>query len=412
MDSDDKSSDGDTLTERQEQALDLAKNAVKEIRKCNNTEPTTDDVFYNVILLMKLAKKFTDNSNISLLDIRPACSFLTEVFRKNECAFGRIKTLSDQQEKYFKLLDDTGTAIWTRAQSYEDCLFRANFWFANIQDPSEDLMDKLQNTFTITEIDSFLSTVQSEVKKLVSKTENKAVCQATAYVNLCCKIAILHSFVLWQAFCIMNRSALYQPGTRVVLDMINHSQSSNLNMLKCITEPEIQNAVFLSVFNITENENVKHFLQIQEIVTHLDKRFYEQTYKIQWVHSPDVHLKWNDKTETFCGSTKHIDKFQFQYIEGREFDNVCYIWNVSRSGNSYIGFGKDGYCRENSKKSKWKLISFGKDGKNRSFIVASAVWPDRFLYLNSAEGSVTCRENRKEDAKYVRKALWNILKVE
>ena len=94
------------------------------------------------------------------------------------------------------------------------------------------------------------------------KNWGKAARQATVYVNLCCKIANLQSFVLWEAFCIMNRSALYQPGTRVVLDMINRSQISNLNMLKCITEPEIQNAVFLSVFNITENEKVRHFLQI------------------------------------------------------------------------------------------------------------------------------------------------------
>lgn len=46
MGSDDKSSDGDTLTERQGQALDLAKTAVKEIKKFNNTDPTTNDVFY------------------------------------------------------------------------------------------------------------------------------------------------------------------------------------------------------------------------------------------------------------------------------------------------------------------------------------------------------------------------------
>ena len=43
MGSGDRSSDGDTSTERQGQV----KNAVKK-RKCNNTEQTTDTVFYNV----------------------------------------------------------------------------------------------------------------------------------------------------------------------------------------------------------------------------------------------------------------------------------------------------------------------------------------------------------------------------
>lgn len=81
----DKSLDGDNLTERQRQALDLANIAAKEIRKCNNAEPTTYDVFYNVIRLMKLAKMFADNPEMSILELRPACSFLTEVFRENEC---------------------------------------------------------------------------------------------------------------------------------------------------------------------------------------------------------------------------------------------------------------------------------------------------------------------------------------
>ena len=47
MGSDDRSSDGDTLLEGQGQV----KNVVKKRRKCNNAEPTTDDVFYNVNIL-------------------------------------------------------------------------------------------------------------------------------------------------------------------------------------------------------------------------------------------------------------------------------------------------------------------------------------------------------------------------
>lgn len=43
MGSDDRSSDGDTFTERQGQV----KNVVKERRKCNNLQPTNDDVFCN-----------------------------------------------------------------------------------------------------------------------------------------------------------------------------------------------------------------------------------------------------------------------------------------------------------------------------------------------------------------------------
>ena len=104
---------------------------------------------------------------MSILELRPACSFLTEVLWENECSLRHIKKLSDQQEEYFKLFDNTDT--WTKAISYEDCLFGANFCFANIEDPSEDLIDRLQNTFSEKEIASFLSTLQSEVKNLCQK---------------------------------------------------------------------------------------------------------------------------------------------------------------------------------------------------------------------------------------------------
>ena len=47
MGSDERSSDGDTFTEKQGQV----NNTVKKRRKCNDTKPTTDDVFYYVNIL-------------------------------------------------------------------------------------------------------------------------------------------------------------------------------------------------------------------------------------------------------------------------------------------------------------------------------------------------------------------------
>ncbi|XP_078325835.1 uncharacterized protein LOC111105304 [Crassostrea virginica] len=411
---DDNSSDGNTLTEKQGQALHLAKIAVEKIRKCNNTEARTDDVFHNVVLLMKLAKRFTVNPEMSILDLRPACSFLTEVFRKNECSLGHIKKLSDQQEECFKLLDDTSNNIWTEALRYEECLCGANSRFAktNFEDPSGDLMDRLQNAFSEKEIVFFLSTLLSEVKKLISKTERKTAFQATAYVNLYCKIQILHSFVLWQVCCIMNRSAHHQQSTKEVLTMINSSQKTNLEMLKCITEPDVKNAVFLSVFNITENENVKHFLQIQNIETYLDKRFYEQMYELQWSRSPNVKLVM--KTLAFrrdfgvYASTEHSNNFKFESVEGREFDNVCYIIVEPEKRHLYIGISSDGECKTHPSKNahgvEWKLMSFGMD----IFILASVDWPDMFLYLNPTTEKLKGTKNME---KVKSKGMWKVVSV-
>ena len=45
---------------------------------------------------------------------------------ENECSLEDIKKLSDQQKKYFKLLDDIDKDQWNRAERYEDCLLRSN----------------------------------------------------------------------------------------------------------------------------------------------------------------------------------------------------------------------------------------------------------------------------------------------
>nr|XP_022295214.1 uncharacterized protein LOC111105304 isoform X5 [Crassostrea virginica] len=411
--SDDKSSDGDTLTERQGQALNLAKNAVKEMRECNNTGATTDHVFYNVILLMKIAKMFTDNPDMSILDLIPACSFLTKVFRKNECSLGHIKTLPGQQEECFKLLGKTDKTICNKVLRHEEYLLGTNLYLADLKDPSEDYTDRLKNILSDEEIASFLSTLQSEVKKLISKPKEKTACQATAYVNLYCKIQILHSFVLWQVFCIMNGSA-YCHSSEKVLAMINSSQKTNLEMLKCITEPETKNAVFLSVFNITENEHIKHFFQIQNIETHLDKRFYERKYELQWIRSPDVKLVM--KRLTFKSAfgvyalTGQSNHFKFESVEGREFDNVCYIMVELEERPLYIGISSDGECKTHVHQIKkadgvrWKLMSFGMD----TFILASVDWSDMFLYFDLTNRRL---KGTRDTEKVINRGIWKIVSV-
>ena len=54
------------------------------------------------------------------------------ISEKNECSFEDIKKLSDQQENYFKLLDDIDKDQWNRAVRYEDCLLRSKYIFAII----------------------------------------------------------------------------------------------------------------------------------------------------------------------------------------------------------------------------------------------------------------------------------------
>lgn len=415
MDSNRKSSEEAALKERQEKALNLAENAVSNMIFSNDTEATHDDVFKNVEILMKVARMFRETP---ILDLQQACSFLSEIFTKEECLLENIEKLSGQQDSYSKRLTDTDKSLWTKVVGYEDSLKEANLFLSNMKEGTcEDLLSKIKNDYSEKDIAQFLSTLKSEIEDLISKSEIKTAYQATAYINLYCKIAILHSFVLWQVFCILNRNVHQHSNTELVFFTVNRSRASTLNLLKCITKPEVKNAVFLSVFDIKENLNVRSFLEIQGHEIHcLDKGFFDKKYEIKWdVPQTSVCLEMKNASFKIWGSTRNSDHFKFESVEEQASANVCYISSTRwpKSVYTYIGITEDGSCEACKKDSstykvKWKLISFGKDERDKKIMLASVDFPNRFLYLDSEGKHVRGKRNFE---KVKQKGLWKLVEV-
>ena len=368
------------------------------------------DVFSNVKHVLKLVNLITNNLNASNLELRATCSFLSTLLQKNQYSLNHITKLSNQRTAYSQNVD-TSSDVWTTAVSQETSLLHSNSYLTNMnKDASSDVINTLQEHISEKDIVKFLSTLQSRTNELIRESEVKLARRACAYINLYMKIAILHSFVLWQVFCIKLRSAYDQSSTRGVLSMITNSRISTFDTLKCITNPNIKNSVFLSVFHYTENENVLHFLQIQGIEPFVfDKHFYDHAHYIERVSPPCLKLQMAPLRFGIYGTkTNEGCEFIFELVNGRELDNVYYIRSAHREWeNYYIQMNKNRSCVavENRPKlgGKWKFIPLEPGKKHPTFIISSIDWPDLFLYLNTGEA-----RGRTDSNEVKEKGIWKI----
>nr|XP_022292574.1 uncharacterized protein LOC111103528 [Crassostrea virginica] len=393
------------------------KHAVLNITNCIDADTGMDDVYKNIQDVLRIGTIISQNLKSSIAEVKVTCSFLSVVLQKEQYLLKNIKRLDDD-ENYSELLHE-----WKSAVGLEESLLHSNTYLTHITDgTSKHVVDTLQNLISENEIVKFLKDLQSEAKKLIREPKIKSALGvkvesavlATKLVNLYCKIAILHSYVLWQVFCIKQIYGNDKSTTKVVFEMIEWCRNSNSEMLKCITHPKVDHAVFLGVFHISENENVQHLLQIQDIeVPAVAEHLYNREIHIQWSYSPDVALQMKKFSYGIWGTTETTTKkckFVFEPVEGREMDDIFYI-RSARSGwtDYYIQMKSDGTCEtvQNrlGKGLKWKLLSLMSDPKNPNFIITSLDEPGRFLYLDSRRGEI----RGKRDLEKVRvKGLWKI----
>nr|XP_022290822.1 uncharacterized protein LOC111102406 [Crassostrea virginica] len=449
----DKSSEGDTLTERQGQHLEsdelaespkltktreekecsldtLRDNTLKEMKKLLkegkafatlnravlsityriDADRGMDDVYKNIQDVLQIGTIISQNLKSSIAEVKDTCSFLSIVLQKDQSLLKNIKKL-DNDKNYSELHHE-----WKSATKLEERLVHINTYLAQITEgTSKDVVDTLQNLISENEIVKFLEDLQSSAKTLIreSKIKSSAVL-ATQLINLYSKITILHSYVLWQMFCIKHRYGNDMSTTKDVFEMIDWCCKSNLDMLTCLTHPEVEHAVFLGVFHISENENVDRLLQIQDIeVPAVRGRVNNKEMQIQWSYSPDVALQMKHFSYGIWGTTETTTKkckFIFEPVEGREMDDIFYI-RSARSGwtDSYIQMKSSGTCQTVTNKLdvgvKWKLVSLMSDPKNPNFIITSLDWPGRFLYLDSPTGNIRGKRGLQ---KVKEKGLWKI----
>nr|XP_022291420.1 uncharacterized protein LOC111102824 isoform X1 [Crassostrea virginica] len=400
-----------------DQAFATLKGAVSRITHCIENDTGTDDVYKNIHDVLRIGTIISQNLKSSIAEVKVTCSFLSIVLQKDQYLLENIKRLDDDENKS-ELLQE-----WKSAVGLEESLLYSNTYLTQITEGTpKHVVDTLQNIISENEIVKFLKDLQSSAKTLIreSKTKSnlvpnvKSAIQATKLVNLYCKIAILHSYVLWQVFCIKQGYGNDMSTTKGVFKMIDWSHKSSLDMLTCLTHPKVENAVFLSVFHISENENVDRLLQIQDIeVPAVRGRLNDKEMHIQWSYSPDVALQMKKFSYGIWGTTETTTKkckFIFEPVEGREMDDIFYI-RSARSGwtNFYIQMKSDGTCQTVTNKQdvgvKWKLVSLMSDPKNPNFIITSLDWPGRFLYLDSPTVNI---RGKRDLSRVKEKGLWKI----
>ena len=406
----------------EDQVFASLKHAVLRIKFCIDADTGMDGAYKNIRHVLRIGTIISQNLESSIAEVKATCSFLSIVFQKDQYLLKNIRRLDDD-ENYSALPHEWKSA----AGVLEESLIHKNKCLTYLtKGTSEPEVDTLQNVISHNDIFKFLNALQSEVKRLIDEPKIKIALElkvesavlATKLVNLYCKIASLHSYVLWQEFCIKQTDGYDKSTAKGVFEMIDRRRTSALDMLTCITHPKVEHAVFLGVFHISENENVKHFLQIQDIeVPAVADRFYNKEIYIQWSYAPDVALQMRRFSYSIWGTTETTTeecKLIFEPVGGREMDNIFYI-RLARSGwtDYYIQMKSGGTCQIVKKRFdvgiKWKLVSLMNDPENPNFIITSLDWPGNFLYLESPTGDI---KGKRDLEKVKEKGLWTIRKLE
>lgn len=394
-----------------ERDIRLVKNAVLALKNCIDTNATID-VIFNVKCFLRLGKLIINNLNSSALELKATCSFVSTVLQENEFSLQSISRLLDHPSKHCVKAEDL--KMRRSAVAFEANLLNTNDYLTNIkEDASRHIFDTLENNISEQEIVRLLSKMHSRVEELIHKSDVESVQLACELVNVYFKISILHSFVLWHIFCIKLRSACDKSSTKGVFSMVKNCQTSALNMLKCVTHPQVKNAAFLSVFHITENKNVSHFLEIQDIEPYvLDNSFYAQSHYIQRVFSPCLKLHLVSFKFGIYGTSETTEacKFNFEPVRGRELDNVCYIRSARLEWERfYIQMNSEGSCAavKSRPKSggKWKCVPLVTGNEHQKFIISPIDFPGWFLYMGSTKGYAYGQTDLQ---KVKKKGIWKI----
>ncbi|XP_078325933.1 uncharacterized protein LOC111103934 [Crassostrea virginica] len=380
------------------QALNEVKSAVLRVKKCIDAK--TNDVFTNLIVVSKLFTMFTNNPNLSTFEFKATRCFLSKVSITPQFSFENIKKMSEERRKYSIWSDDTDD-VWSTAASLEECLIQRNRELINIRNnASKHENDVLENNNCESAVKKFLWKIKTEVAESISKSDVKSARRATAYLNLYFRIAILHSFILWQTVFIKRRSASRQLST--TFSEIKKCQDSNLSMLQYISNPRVEHAVFLSVCHLTDNENIRNFLEIQDIKPFvLRESFYERKHYIQWGKSPDVKLQMRSYRYRVFGTNSVTEKCEFKFVSvnGREVDNICYIRSAHWE-DYYMRMSENGSCDAvkniPEQGGEWKCIPLDIKQEHQMFIICSVDWPGNFLYLESEVRSVKGESDLKK----------------
>lgn len=394
----------------------LVKEAVKELSDFTGTDFT--DIFQKLTYVVDLLSKLTEGSTVTPNAFTVSLSAISTVFK---ILGTKLKSSSPPVEKdstYLALLRYQDSELKAKAVGLEDLLFTTHAYLNEIDEQAhESVVIRLEERFPTNDIVRFLGKLKAKAQELLTTSVIQSARRASVYINLYFRLAILRTMVLWQVFCIKERSGYDKASTNAVLAMINEAQKSDLEVVGYVTETSFQKVVFHTIFHPTENENFLHFLQIQQYwIPNIgqDRSFCCQTHCIRSSKMPEIRF---ERTSMFGGrirggSDMSSDcKFQLEPLKKRRVDNVFYIKSV-RSPNHYVYMHDGGNCFSVSHRpgpeGQWKIVQFENDESPPKYVLSPLKWPCRFLFMKSFLGSISIAGtyNSKETKD---KGLWEIL---
>lgn len=394
----------------------FAKEAVKELSSFTGTDIT--DIFQKLTYVVDLLSKLTEGSAIIPNSFTVSLSAISVVFK---ILGTKLKSSSPPVEKdatYLALLRYQNSELKAEAVGLEDLLFTTHAYLNEIDEHAhESVVIRLEERFPTNDSVRFLGKLKAKAQELLTTSEIPSARRASVYINLYFRLAILRTMVLWQVFCIKERSGYDEASTRAVLAMINEGQKSDLEVVRYVTETRFQKVVFHTIFHPSENENFLHFLQIQQYwIPNIgqDRSFCRQAHCIRSSKTPEIKF---ERTSMFGGrirggSDMSSDcKFQLEPLEKRRVDNVFYIRSVKSPGH-YVYMHDGGNCFSVSHRpgpeGQWKIVQFENDKSPPKYVLSPLKWPCRFLFLKSFLGSISIAGtyNSKETKD---KGLWEIL---
>lgn len=348
-----------TAVFKKKTSLDSFWTEIKEIcLRCNdiNSKISYDDYLQNIVDL----SKFLEISGISIpfIEWKTVPKFL--------------KNLKSRKIQYSIFQNYQDSELRSQAAGVEDVLFVYHA-ILNCLDTTttEEVKALLQNIIEIKDVISFLGKLKSKTKELLSTSNIISACRATAYVNLYFRIAVLRTLLSLQVLLLQLKSNFDHASINCVIAFMLECKKADKEMFHYVTKIEMKNALFISVFNLTENENFVYFMELYDtdhecklVRLSQDRNLTQQQFVICLFDQPNIKLKMPGNIQNCISGANDCHSgddlvLMLRAVKERDLDNIFYLVSrktiENKTENVYITMNdRNAYCYLRKKKPHCK----------------------------------------------------------
>ncbi|XP_061177683.1 uncharacterized protein LOC133186456 [Saccostrea echinata] len=387
------------------------------IKELQNMTSDYGDVFHKLSIAISIASKVAGVSP-STAGLTTTFSVLSNLFLQLGNTMKTTVPKAAKDDAYAAIERYQDSELRADAKGLEKLFFNTNAYLSCIESNApKSLVNRLEDKYPTNDAVRFLGKLMAKIEELLH-SGIKSARRVSAYINLYSRLAVLRSLVLWQLFVIKYCSGSDQSSTQGVHAMINESYKSDLEVVKFVTESKFEKAVFLTIFNPSENEHFLHLLRVNQIripCLGQDKQFFTQTHLIRSSNWPTWKMEISKHGGPIGGSNKRSDacELNLEPVKSRNLDNIFYI-RSKRKPSTYIYFGpKFGFCWSVSKRpgpeGQWKVIKLEADSGMPQYLISPLQCPCYFIYMTSTPRGYV---RGSTDLKVIKEqGLWEILDI-